>query len=154
MLRPLCTRWAYRSGTDAHPERAGQCTHQFLTPMLSMRISFPIFQSFILYTLSMRVRKWCLHWACASGTDACIEHAHQELMRTLSIRVWNWCVHWAYATRQVLTHAQSAFLQRMRSIRIRNWCVPWAYGSGTDAYPEHPGTDAQAQRAHQKLNDA
>jgi hypothetical protein len=64
---------ACASGTDAHPEH----THQFLTRMLSMHISFRIFQMFILYTLSMH------------GIDACTEHARQELMRMLSMRVRN-----------------------------------------------------------------
>jgi hypothetical protein len=142
MLRPLCPRWAYGSGPDAHPEH----THQFLTRMLSMRISFPIFQMFILYTLSMRVRNWCLHWACASGIDACTEHARQELMRMLSIRVRNWCVHWAYASGTNACTERIPFKKcwayalgtdASLSIRVRNWCVRWAYESGTDAYPEH-----------------
>ncbi len=93
-VRNWCAPWASASGNDAYPEH----THQFLTRMLSMRISFPIFQMFILYTLSIRVRNWCVHWACALGADACTEHARQELMRKLSIRVRNWCVHWAYAS--------------------------------------------------------
>jgi hypothetical protein len=69
--------------------------HQFFTHMLSMRISFSIFQMFILRTLSMRLRNWCMQWPCASGTDAYAEHIRQELMRALSLRVRNWCVHWA-----------------------------------------------------------
>ncbi len=121
MLRPLCAPWACASGTDAHPEH----TNQFLTRMLSMRISFPIFQMFILYTLNMRVRKWCVHWAWAwaSGTDACIENSRQELMHTLSIRVRNWCVFWACAS------GTNACTEH------RNWCVPWAYASVS--YAQH-----------------
>jgi hypothetical protein len=42
-VRNWCTPWACASGTDAHPEHV----YQFLTHMLSMRISFPIFQMFI-----------------------------------------------------------------------------------------------------------
>ncbi len=135
MLRPLCARWAYGSGTDAHPERARQelmrtlHTHQFLTCMLSMRISFPFFQMFILYTLSMRVRNWCVHWACASGTGACTEHARQELIRMLSIRVRNWCVHWAYAS------GTNAYTEHIPFKKC------WAYAPGTDAYPEHRGQE-------------
>jgi len=120
-VRNWCAPWACASGTDAHPEH----THQFLTRMLSMRISFRIFQMFILYTLSMRVRNWCVHWACASGTDAHAEHARQELMRMLSIRVRNWCVHWAYASGTNKCTERSPF----------KTC--WAYASGADAYPEH-----------------
>ncbi len=101
---------------------------EFLTRMLR-RISFPIFQMFILYTLSMRVRNWCVHWACASGTDSCTEHARQELMRTLSIRVRNWCVHWAYAS------GTNACTERIPFKKC------WAYAPGTDAYPEHTGQE-------------
>jgi len=49
-----------------------------LTIGISMSISFFIFQMFILYTLSMRVRNYCI---------ACTELARQELMRQLSILV-------------------------------------------------------------------
>ncbi len=75
MLRPLCARWAYGSGTHAHAERARQE---------------------LMRALSIRVRNWCVHWAYASGTNACTErspfktcwaYTHKELMRTLSIRV-------------------------------------------------------------------
>ncbi len=124
-VRNWCAPWACASGTDAHLEHA----HQFLTRMLSMRISFPIFQMFILYTLSMRVSNWCVDWACASGTDACTEHARQELMRTLSIRARNWCVHWAYAS------GTNACTERIPFQKC------WAYTSGTDAYPEHTGQE-------------
>ncbi len=124
-VRNWCPPWACSSGTDAHPEH----THQFLTRMLSMRISFSIFQMFILYTLSMRVRNWCVHWACASGTDACTEHARREPMRMLSIRVRNWCMHWAYAS------GTNACTER---IPFKKY---WAYAPGTDAYPEHTGQE-------------
>jgi len=83
----------------------------------------------ILYTLSMRVRNWCVHWACASGADACTEHARQELMRTLSIRVRNWCVHWAYVL------ATNVCTERIPFKKC------WAYASGNDAYPEHTGQE-------------
>ena len=157
----------------------------------------------ILYTLSMCIRNWCVHWACASGADACTEHARQELIRTLSIRVRNWCVHWAYVLgTNVCTECipfkkcwayasgNDAYpehtgqeLMHSLNIRVRNWCVPWAYASVSYAYDSisikilylkrslqsklsmhirnwcvhwacASGTDAQAQRAHQKLNDA
>ncbi len=80
MLRLLCAHWPCGSGTDARPDH----THHFLTSMLSMRISFPIFKMLILCTLSMRVRIWCVGWANESGTDAFAEHTHPELMRILS----------------------------------------------------------------------
>ncbi len=61
----------YASGTDMHPDH----THLFLTSMVSMRISFPIFQM--------------LHSACTLDTDVCTENARQEMMCTLSIHVRN-----------------------------------------------------------------
>ncbi len=122
-LRPFCAGW-----TDAHPDH----THQFLTRILSMRISSHIFKMFILYTLSMRVRNWCMlsmhvrnwciSWAYASGTDACTEHMSQELVHALSIRVRNW---WGYTSGNNACTERSPF----------KTC--WAYTSGTDAYPEH-----------------
>jgi hypothetical protein len=56
-----------RAETDEHPDH----TYQFRTCMLSMRISFPIFQMFTL----------------KSGTDTYAQGTHPELMRTLSIRI-------------------------------------------------------------------
>jgi hypothetical protein len=131
MLRPLCTLWAYGSGTGACTERARTLTYASVPyTHAQMRISFPIFQIFILYTLSMPKRNWSVHWACASGTDANAEHTHQELMRALSIRVRKWCVHWVYASGTYACTERSPF----------RTC--WAYPSGTDAYPE---------RTHQEL---
>jgi hypothetical protein len=77
MLRPLCARWAYASGTDLHAEH----TRQELMCMLSIR-----------------VWNWCACWAFASGTDVHAEHSRQELMCMLSIRVRNWCKPSAYAS--------------------------------------------------------
>ena len=56
MLQPLCARWAYGSGTDAHPEHARQE---------------------LMRTLSVRVRNWCAPWACVSVPYAHAQHAHQ-----------------------------------------------------------------------------
>jgi hypothetical protein len=96
---------------------------------------------FILLTLSMRVRNWCVHWACASETDACAEHTSQKLIRALSIWVRNWCVHWAYAS------GTKACTERSPSK------TGWAYASGTNAYPEHTGQgfDAYLEHTHQFL---
>ncbi len=167
MLWPLCARWAYGSGTDAHPEHM----HQFLTRMLSMRICFPIFfQMFILYTLSMHVRNWWVHWACTSGPDACTEHARQELMCMLSIQVRNWCVHWIYASGTNASTERIPFkkcwayasgtdaypehtgqeLMRSLSIRVRNWCVPLAYASVSYAYAQHKHKNSSFERGPSK----
>ncbi len=140
--------------------------HQFLMRIISMRISFPIFQMYILYTLSMRVRNWCMHWACASGTDECTEHARQELICTLSIQVRNWCVHWAYATgtnactEHILFNKCWAYAsgtdahpehtgQELRpslSIRVRNWCIPWAYASVSYTYAQHKHKNSKFEK--------
>ncbi len=87
MLRPLCARWAYGSGTYAHAKRARQE---------------------LMRALCIRVRNWCVHWAYASGTNtwwsavplkhaayasvpgACTERTGQELMRMLSVRIINY----------------------------------------------------------------
>ena len=133
----------------------------------------------ILYTLSMRVRNWCVHWACASGADACPEHALQELMRTLSIRVRNWCVHWAYVlatnvcTERIPLKKCWAYasgndaypehtgqeLMHSLNIRVRNWCIPWAYASVSYAYAQHKHKNSifekvpskHAEHAHKEL---
>jgi hypothetical protein len=52
MLQPFCALYAYGSGTDMHPDYA----YQFFTHMLSMRISFPIFQMSIMYQELMRMQ--------------------------------------------------------------------------------------------------
>ncbi len=174
MLRPLCASWAYGSGTDGHPE----CARQELMRTLSISISSlracsacaSVFLFLILYTLSMRVRKWCVHWACASGTDACIEHARQELMNTLSIRARNWCVHWAYGSgtnacteriplKKCWAYASGTDaypehtgqeLMRSLSIRVRNWCVPWAYTSVSCADAQHKHKNSKFEKVPSK----
>ncbi len=113
---------------------------------------------FILYSLRTRARNWCMHWAYASGTDACTEHAHQELMLTWAnesgtgactehthqeqMRAQSTAPSkYAEHTHQELMRAQSTapskyaehtHQERMRTlcIRVRNWCVPWANGLG------------------------
>jgi len=175
MLRPLCARWAYGSGTDAHPEHM----HQLLTRMLSMRISFRIFQMFILYTLSMRIRNWCVHWACASGADACTEHARKELMRMLSICISSWPVCSGYASvpgayaqhflkgmRSVYTLVSDAyaqcthqFLTRMLSVRISSCracsvhaSIPYAHAEGIqNEHLKNRKTDAHAEHVRKEL---
>ncbi len=93
----------------------------FLRACSAIASVFPIFQMFILYTLSIRVR-----------TDAFTEHTRQELLRAMSIRIKNWCVRWAYASgTDASTEHTRQKLMRALSIRIKNWCVHWAYASGT-----------------------
>ena len=127
--------------------------------------------------LSIRVRNWCAPWACASGTDAHLDHMHQFLTRmlsisfpifqmfilyTLSMRVRNWCVHWASASgTDTCTEDARQELMRTLSIRVRNWWVHWAYTSGTNACTERipfkkcwayaPGIDVYPKHTDQEL---
>ncbi len=148
LLKIFTSLHANTPGTDVHNKHM----HQFLTRMC---ISFPIFQVFILYTLSRCVKNWCLHCAYLSRTDACTEHMHQEMMPGLSIYIKNWCMHWAYAsgTNMCTEHTYEIWngpfktcrtcaagtdaypehvhqkLMCLLSIHVRNWCVSWAYAS-------------------------
>ncbi len=53
---------------------------KFLTRMLSIKHKISKFEQGLQNILIMRVRNWCVHWAYASGTDACTERTRQELM--------------------------------------------------------------------------
>ncbi len=117
MLRPSCTRWAHGSGTDAHPDH----THHLYTH--SMLISFSTFQMFILCTLSIRLRNWCVHW-----------DALQELMHTLSMHVRS--MHQELMCHWMHTWNLKRSLQNMMSIHIRNLYISWACASGTVALSE------------------
>ncbi len=66
------------------PTRQGLCM-----AMLSIRISFPIFQMFILYTLNIRVRNWCVNWAYVSEPVAYTERTGTRQ---------NWYIHSACAS--------------------------------------------------------
>ncbi len=74
MVRPLCARWAYGSGTHAHAEHARQEL---------MRL------------LSIRVKNWCVSWACVR---VLMPDRAQSLQNMLSIRIRNWCACSACAT--------------------------------------------------------
>ncbi len=77
-IRNWCASWAYVQGTGAHAEHI----HQELMRMLSIRISFPIFQwPFVIEVPTNHA-----------------EHTRKELVRMLSIHVRNWCACWAYAS--------------------------------------------------------
>ncbi len=135
-----------------HVERARQelmCTwpsvsvSQFLTRKLMHAHQFcSIFQMFILYTLSMCARTWCVHWAyafrnwcmhCAfeQGTCAYTEHMRQDIKRALRAVPSN--------------HAEHTHQEEMRtlSIWVRNWCVPWAIASVPYAYAQHQHKNSQ-----------
>ncbi len=88
-----------------------------------------------------------LHWAYESGTDACTEHTHKELMLTVSIRVRNWCVRWAYGSgtvactehtsQELSTHMKFEKVPSKHAEHMQQEFTPWAYASGNDAYTEH-----------------
>jgi hypothetical protein len=65
-------------GTGAHAEH----TRQELMRMLSIRISFPIFQTAVLYTISK-------NYKFEKVPSKHAEHARKELVRMLSIRFRN-----------------------------------------------------------------
>jgi hypothetical protein len=77
--------WAYASGTRECPE----LTHQELMCALSIHIRnscehWAWYTSRTMCALSILIRNFCVHWAYASGTYACTEYTHTELMRLLS----------------------------------------------------------------------
>jgi hypothetical protein len=83
-IRNWCISSTYGSGTDAyavHMHQQRKCT-------LSIYAS-------VSYEFAQHKRKTPdlkrAFKTCASGTDACTEHAHQELMRALIVRAINWC---------------------------------------------------------------
>jgi hypothetical protein len=58
--------------------------------VLMRTLSIHICQMFSLYTISIHIRNWCMHWVCVSGTDDCSEHT-----------IRSWCVRWAFASRTI-----------------------------------------------------
>ena len=95
------------------PDAYAQCMHQFLTCKLSVCISSwhacQHVHQFLKRMLSARINSlracwgytkwtfekyenWCACWACASGTDAYAQGAHQFLTRTLRVRISSWPV--------------------------------------------------------------
>ncbi len=118
--------------------------------------------------LSIRVRNWCVCWACASVSDAYTQHVLQFLVRMLSSRTSSWLVCSSYAslpdahaqcTHQSLTRMLRVYkiniwkiqkLMRMLSMRVRNWCVCSGCTSVPDAHTQgaHQSLTQYAQRAH------
>ncbi len=79
--------WACASGTDAFAEHTSQELVRALS--IRVRVLMPDRAQSLQNMLSIRIRNWCAPWAYGSGTDACTEHTHQELMRMLSMRTRN-----------------------------------------------------------------
>ncbi len=67
-----------------------------------------------LLMLSLRVKNWCIHSACASVPDAYSQLMHQFLLR---VRISLWCVYSA-------CFEGTALLKIRLSIRIRNFAAP------------------------------
>ncbi len=127
---PVCSGYASVPGAYAQhflkgmrsvhalvPDAYAQCTHQFLTRMLSVRIS-----------------SWLACSACASVPDAHAQCTHQFitrmlrvykmniwkiwiLMRMLSMRVRNWCICSGCAS---VPDPYAQHAQKGRSMRVRN----------------------------------
>jgi hypothetical protein len=137
-VRNWCIHWAYESGT-------GACTEHTYQVLICAQSTFPLKKCWAYtsgtdaYTLSIRVRNWCVRWAYESGTDAYPEHTHQFLTHMLSISIKIPNLKRSLQSMLCNVHACKE-LMRALSVCVRNWCVHWAYVSGTDA--------------HQKLNDA
>ncbi len=109
--------------------------------------------------LSMRVRNWCVHCACTSGTDVYAEHTSQELVRALSICVRaNACTEgipfkkcWAYASgTDAYPDHTGQELMHLLSIRVRNWCIPWAYASVFYVYALHKHKNSKFEKVPSK----
>ncbi len=116
-LEFLCLCWAYASETDAY----AQGTHQFLTRMLSERISsWPVCSGYAsvpdAYAQHFLKGMRSVH---ASVPDAYAQCTHQFLTPMLSVRISSWrpcSVHASVPD----AHAQGAhqFLTRLLSMRI------------------------------------
>ncbi len=81
MLSARTSSWLVCSAHPRFPGTVAQCTHQFLTRMLSVRISS--------LCACWRYIKWIYkkYENCAQGTDAYGQGAHQFLTRTLNVRI-------------------------------------------------------------------
>ncbi len=86
-VRNSCACWACASGTDAFAEHTSQELVRALS--IRVRVLMPDTAQSLQNMLSIRIRNWCAPWAYGSGTNACTEHKHQELMRMLSMRTRN-----------------------------------------------------------------
>ncbi len=95
-----------------------QATHQFLTCMLSVRIS-----------------SWPVCSVYASVPDLCAQCTHQFLTRILRVRISSWPVCSVYASvPDLYAQCTHQFLTCMLSVRISSWPVCSVYASASDAY--------------------
>jgi hypothetical protein len=122
-IRNWCMRWAYKSGTGACTEHTDQVLMRAQGAVPSKHAEHT--QQELMRTLSIQVRNWCVHWAYASGTNACTLHRVQSLQNMLSIRIRNGCVPWAYRSgTDACTEPTSQELMPTLSMRIRNEMMP------------------------------
>ncbi len=131
-IRSWCVGAVNASVPDAHT----QCTHQFLTRMLSMLwrdlFKFGIF----MLMLSICVRNWYGCSGYASVPDAHAQCTHQFLTRaqckhhflTRMLRVYkmnDWKIE--KLMRMLSMHLRSWCVTRMLRVRIFSWCVCFAF---------------------------
>ncbi len=108
-----CASWANAQGVDAYAQHA----HQFLTRMLSTRIS-PWRVCSAWYEGPFKIRFFLrVCWAYASGTETYAQQAHQFLTRMLRVRISPWCACSA-------CFEGNAILKIILSKRIRNLAAP------------------------------
>ncbi len=79
LVRNWCVHWAYESGTDSCTERTYEIwkgPFKKCWAYASGTSAYPYLpRQQLMRTLSIRLRNWCVHWACASGTDWCLSSA-------------------------------------------------------------------------------
>ncbi len=154
-VRNWCACWAYVSGTDAHAEHM----HQFLTPMLRVRISSWCVCSafFEENALCARISTWCVCSVHTPVPDSYAQRTHQFLTRMLSMRISSWracsvlaSIPYAHAEgiqnehlKNMKTYgpAEHACQELMRMLRVR--ISSWRTCSGCAFVP-----DPYAQCAH------
>ncbi len=100
-IRIWFVRWAYASEFDADAEHTRQnliwmhMHKNSIFEMVPSKHSEYMHQN-LMHTLSIRIRIWCICWACTPEFNAYPEHTGQNLMHALSIHVRIWCMPWAY----------------------------------------------------------
>ncbi len=152
-IRNTCVHWAYyASETNACNEHThqvqvlmrvlsicisslcGYCANASVPRMLSISGNIPSLKRSLQNMLKSEHTwsNWCVHWAYASGINACTELMYKKPMRAMSIlRIRSLCLHWAYASVAYawFEHTHKELMRLLssehvdHSISIRNLCV-------------------------------
>ncbi len=83
--------WRVHSVHESVPDAHAQCTHQFLTRMLSMSWRPFLNLEFFTLMLSIRIGNWCVCSVYASVPDWYAQCTHQFLTSMLKVRTSHWC---------------------------------------------------------------